>query len=94
VVEFLVESYVPRADQAGAELGAARAREAADRLAREGVPIRFLRSIFVPEDETCFYLYEAASVEDVREAANRAALSFERVAKAIPESKSSGRGDR
>jgi hypothetical protein len=42
----------------------------------EGIPVRFLRSIFVPEDETCFYLYEAASAEQVREAALRAQLPF------------------
>ena len=33
-----------------------------------------MRSIFVPEDETCFYVYEATRVENVREAALRAEL--------------------
>lgn len=33
---------------------------------------RFLRSVFVPEDEACFHLYEAASAADVRAAARRA----------------------
>ena len=36
--------------------------------------MRFVRSVFVPEDETCFYVYEAIRVENVREAARRAAL--------------------
>lgn len=30
------------------------------------------------QDETCFYLYEAACADNVREAARRAALSVER----------------
>lgn len=55
------------------------ARTASAQLSRQGTPVRFVRSIFVPEDETCFHLYEAASAESVREAARRAALPFERV---------------
>lgn len=49
----------------------------------EGIPIRFLRSIFVPEDEACFHLYEAGSLEAVRTAARRAELPFERIAETV-----------
>jgi hypothetical protein len=31
--------------------------------------MRYLSSIFLREDETCFYLFEAASADDVAEAA-------------------------
>ena len=79
MAEFLVESYVARTDSAAAERGAERSRLAAERLTREGTRVRYLRSIFVPEDETCFFLYEADSAEAVRLAAARAALPFERV---------------
>ncbi|MGH7359236.1 MAG: nickel-binding protein [Candidatus Rokuibacteriota bacterium] len=82
MAEFLVELYVSRTDAGAVELGAARARAAAEALTREGTPVRYLRSIFVPEDETCF-LYEAGSADAVREAAGRAGLAFERVAEAI-----------
>jgi len=41
-------------------------------------------TIFVPEDETCFHLYEAISADAIREVAQRAELSFERVLEAIP----------
>jgi hypothetical protein len=85
MAEFLVELYVPRTDDAAVKRGAANARRAAKKLTREGTPVRYLRSIFVPEDETCFYLYEAETAEAVREAARRADLPFERVA-AISES--------
>jgi hypothetical protein len=61
----------------------ARARKAAEELTRVGTPVRFLRSIYVPEDETCFHLYQAASPEHVREAARRANLPLENVAVAI-----------
>jgi Nickel responsive protein SCO4226-like len=85
MAEFLVELYVSRIDTVGAERGARRARRAADELAREGTPVRYLRSIFVPEDETCFYLYEAATTDVVREAAERACLPVERITEALPE---------
>ena len=54
------------------------AREASEQMRHEGIPVRFVRSVFVPEDEACFYLYEAPSAEVVREAARRAALPFAR----------------
>jgi hypothetical protein len=82
VTEFLVELYVSRADEAAVQRGAQRSRLAAEQLTREGTPVRYLRSIFVPEDETCFLLYEAASPDAVREAARRAELPFTRVAEA------------
>lgn len=80
--EFLVELYVARSNGAAVERGARSARLAAETLTREGTQVRYLSSIFVPEDETCFYLYEADSAEAVREAAARAALDYERIAEA------------
>lgn len=56
---------------------------AAAELTREGTPVRCLRSIFVPEDETCFLLCEAGSAAAVLETAQRAALTFERIAEAV-----------
>lgn len=87
MAQFLLECYVSRASGAAIKRGEERARVAADELTRKGTAIRLLRSIFVPEDETCFYLYEAETVEAVREAARRAALPFERIAEAISDSK-------
>jgi len=87
MAEYLVELYLSRADVAAVERGAARARLAAEELTREGRPVRYLRSIFVPEDETCFYLCEACSAEVVREVARRATLTFERVTEAMADPK-------
>ena len=81
--EYLVELYIPRTESLAAGRSAARTRLAAEQLTREGTPVRYLRSIFVPDDETCFFLCEAASIEAVRETARRAALSFERIAETI-----------
>jgi hypothetical protein len=87
VAEYLVEFYVPRTGTAVVELGAEDARFAAEQLTQEGTSVRYLRSIFVPEDETCFFLYEAASVDAVQKAASRAALAYERISEAVAEPK-------
>ena len=83
MTEYLLELYVARADAVAVERGAERVRRAAEEHTREGTPVRYLRSIFVPEDETCYLLFEAASVEAVREAAQLAGLPFAHVAAAI-----------
>jgi hypothetical protein len=80
MAEFLVELFVSRSDAAAVDGGTARAKLSAQQLTREGTPVRCVRSLFVPEDETCFVLYEASSADHVREAARRAGLAFERVA--------------
>lgn len=49
----------------------------------EGVPVRFLRSVFVPEDDICFLLYEAPSADAVRIAVRRADLTAVRQLQAI-----------
>ena len=80
---FLVELYVSQSDAAAVAHGAERTRLAAEELTREGTPVRYLRSIFVPEDETCFFLYEAESADAVREATRLAGLSSVRITEAL-----------
>jgi len=82
VAEYLVELYLPGAASDGAGV-ATRAQAAAEAMASEGIAVRFLRSILVPEDEICFCLYEAPSAHVVTEAATRAALLFDRVLEAV-----------
>jgi hypothetical protein len=76
VPEFIVEVYVPRT---GA-VGTASLRAAA---AAHTPPVRYQRAILVPEDETCFLLFDAASIDDVRAVVTRAAVPFERISTAI-----------
>jgi len=47
--------------------------------------VRFVRSVFVPEDETCFYIYEATSVDDVRAATRLAGLPSPHIAEMVKE---------
>jgi hypothetical protein len=83
MTQFLVELYMPRVNGDAAERGAAQARLGAEALTSEGRPVRYLRSIFVPEEETCFFIFEAASAEDVEDAARRASLPADRATVAI-----------
>ena len=55
-------------------------------LTRDGTHVQLLRSIFLPEDETCLYLFEGTSREAVREVATRSGLQVERVVEAVSES--------
>ena len=71
---FLVEVYVPRAGEADVREAATRARAAAAEMRRRGIEIAYLRAMFVPEEETCFHLFEGQSDQAVLEASERAAL--------------------
>lgn len=82
--EFLVELYVSCTESNGVETRSERAARAAAELTAAGTPVRFIRSIFVPTEETCLFLFEAASVDAVREAAQRAALPFDHIAETAP----------
>jgi hypothetical protein len=55
----------------------ARARSAAEHVNSEELPVRFLRSIFVPDDETCFHLFEGTAAA-VAETLSRADIAPDR----------------
>jgi hypothetical protein len=83
VKAFVAEQYLSAVDAGAAARRARAAREASEQLILEGTQVRYVRSIFIPEDETCLHLYQAESVEAVRTAAARASLRLERVTEAI-----------
>lgn len=81
---YLVEVYEP--ELCGPDElsnGAGRARASARELTQEGRRVQYLRAVFVPEDETCFHLYEAESADVVAEVNRRAAIAFHRVVEAV-----------
>lgn len=80
---YLVELHRPPDGWGELQAVAARARAAAEELRTEGTPVRFLRSVFVPEDDSCVFLFEAGSAEAVGEAGRRAALRIQRVTAAV-----------
>ncbi len=83
MTEYVVELYLARLDAECLDIAADQARTAAEELSAEGINIRYTASIFVPEDETCFHVYEAGSVDEVREASRRAGISVTRIVEAV-----------
>jgi hypothetical protein len=83
MAEFLIEIYVTRDGETAAQRHAERARRAAAELTSEGTPVCCRWSAFVPEDETCFLLYEAPSLAAVEEAARRADLRCDHISGAV-----------
>jgi hypothetical protein len=79
VATFVVEMYLPRGRAGERSQLDRRAREAATSLSAEGVPVRHVRSVFVPEDEMCLCFFEAPAAAVVAEASRRAGLSYERI---------------
>ncbi len=88
--EFLVETYVPQGSTASTP-SAADVSLAAEELTRAGTHVRLLRAILVPEEEICFYLYEAQSIDAVRQAASLAGLHYQRVSEASSDTTANAR---
>ena len=76
---YLVETYLPRGDAGERTARERRARSAADELTH----VSFDRSIHVPEDEICFFVFDAPSTRDALFAAERAELGPIRVVEAV-----------
>jgi hypothetical protein len=76
--EFLAELFTEADDHKGRAALVQRAREAAE----QSTAVRFVRSIFVPEDEMCFFVFEAESADAVALLAEQAALPIDRVVRA------------
>ena len=54
-----------------------------DRTAAHAMSIRHIQTIYVPADETCFTLFEAASPDQVTETSDRFGLGYRSVVAAI-----------
>ena len=80
---YLVETFLARGLAGERSARERRARIAADELTRERTPVRFERSIHVPEDEICFFVFAARSGREAALAAQRAELEPLRIVEAV-----------
>jgi hypothetical protein len=81
MASYLVEAYTPA--QAGLAEIEQRARDAASQLSQAGTAVRYVRSLYVPEDEICFHLFDAPSFDAVRQASDVARLDAQRIVEAV-----------
>jgi hypothetical protein len=76
---YLIEGYLPRTRASELNDAVARLRRVADALSAEGVPVRHVRSSFLPADELFLHVLEAESAEAAGDATRRAGISPERM---------------
>jgi hypothetical protein len=79
---YLVETFLARGAAGERQARERRAISAAEAMTRDGTRVRFDGSIHVPEDELCFFTFEAASSRDAALVAQRADLRPLRVVEA------------
>jgi hypothetical protein len=79
---YLVELATPSGGWRDLQQLTSRARAGAEEMSKAGAPVRFLRSIYVPEDQSCFFLYEGDSIETVGEAGRAAQLQIVQIGEA------------
>lgn len=81
MTRYVLESY-----GGGHQDSLADARVRATRTAELGLEVRYLRTTFLPEEQTLLHVFEATSPDLLEQAARRAELSYERIVEAIEES--------
>jgi hypothetical protein len=81
---YLVETYLARGRAGERDAREQRARSAARELTDQGTPVRFDSSIHIPEDEICFFVFDAPSGPAAALVAQQAGLDPFRVVEAVP----------
>ena len=64
----MVERYVPEVESATFAAAVRRASVAAEAMTEQGRPVRYLGSVYVPDEECSFCCFEAEDADAVREA--------------------------
>ena len=83
MAKYMVERSLPGLTSDQLAAAAAKAKTTTAEMSRQGTPVRYLRSTFVPGENKCYCLFEGASEQAVKEANERAELPFERIVEAL-----------
>jgi hypothetical protein len=87
VKQFLVEVFMPRASAGKLAVAERRAMSATRHRSGADGEVRFVRATYIPEDELCFFVFDAPSRGDAALVAQRAGLEPIRVVEAVPSPK-------
>ena len=82
--QFFVEVFTARANAGKLGTAERRATLAARRLSNADREVQFVRATYIPEDEICFFVFDAPSRGDAALVAQRAGLEPIRVVEAVP----------
>jgi hypothetical protein len=83
VTQFLVEVFTPRANAGKLATAERRAVQAAGHLSGPDGEVHFVRATYIPEDEICFFVFDAPSGREAALATRRAGLEPIRVVEAV-----------
>jgi hypothetical protein len=81
---YLVERYLPGLSEADLRAALKRLGEACAELSSSGKPVRYVGSMFLREEETCFCRLDGDSPETAAQANEIARLPFARITAALP----------
>ena len=81
---YLVETYIPKLDEATAVALSKRLRTAIRELQGEGLALRWLRSFALVGEETYVWMLTAADAHDIALVNRRAGVAFDHIAEVVP----------
>jgi len=73
---FMVERYIPGVSYAQLTEAVRRTASVAAAMTAEGIPVRYLGSTFLPQEEACFCRFERADADAVRAVNERAGAPY------------------
>ena len=81
---FFVESYIPRLDAAAAAALSTRLQTAVEQLQEEGLPLAWIRSFALLDEDTLVWMVEATQLDDVVLVERRAGVELDHVVEVLP----------
>lgn len=81
--QYVVERHLPNFTGEQVAAAAKRAKDSTAEMTREGTPVRYMRSIFIPGEDKCYCLFEAESADSVLRANQRAELPVQSISEAL-----------
>ena len=81
--QYVVERHLPNFTGEQVAAAANRAKQTTLEMTREGTPVRYMRSIFIPGEDKCYCLFEGDSADSVLQANKRAELPVESISEAL-----------
>lgn len=80
---YMVDRNLPGIQMEQLAAAQSAAIETSQRFSREGKPVRYIRSVFVPGEAHCMCLFDAPNADLVQEVNEEAQIPFTRITEAL-----------